>query len=548
MIADAAISGALLAVMHFSPIPVTVALLIVGMNSMAGGGWRHVTAGIACAAMGAAVGAAVFGVKIMPSSLPATICWLVLLGVYQMTLAKVAFDTTVKLAERSSRLRMLSERDSLTGLVNRDTLVSHLRRLLREAESTDNLVSVLFIDLDSFKLVNDSLGHRTGDQLLVSVSQRILDCLQEGEVVGRYGGDEFIVVKVGPIGAVESGVAQRLLEAIAKPLRIAEHELFIEASIGVSMFPADAHDDETLIRYADAAMYVAKEEGRNCYRAYRPQMGEAVLARRAMSMRLRSALADAALTLQYQPQFDMRSGKMLGVEALVRWYDELYGNVSPEAFIPIAEGCGLIDVLGEWVLRTACKQAVFWQQQGFASLRMCVNLSPLQLQREQVVDVVDSILAETSMDPKMLELEVTEGALARDPELARHLLDQFRTRGIAVAVDDFGIGYSNLGQLRSLGVDRIKIDRTFVEEIGDDRTGAIVKAIISLAQGLGVAVIAEGVESTFHRDFLLAAGCSEAQGFLFSRPLNAEGVTELLRETDGAYSDASATSHDPRFA
>ncbi len=523
---DSIHGGWLIAAVHFAPIAAVVVFLMFAIDNMAAGGWRLFGLGLAAMALGAGGGMLLFGAYAVPSMAPHTVyAWLPVVIGYPLVLAKTTYDVYMKLTERSARLRELSERDSLTGLSNRMSIADKLQAVMARADGID----VLFIDLDAFKTVNDALGHNVGDRLLKEVGERLAACAGRHDLVARYGGDEFVIVSETRSGAGGQHVlAETVLAALAAPVVVGEHELVVGASIGISVFPEDGADAESLIRAADMAMYAAKSRGRNGYVFYRQRMRSDADARLKLSGRLRKAIEHGSLHLNYQPQVDMRTGEIRGLEALVRWHDDVYGLVSPVDFIAVAESSGLVAQLGEWVLRAACEQFAVWRELQLEPVPISVNVSPLQLQRADIVKSFHRIIDETRMDPSLLELEVTETALMRNPDASARRLAEFRRLGMRVAIDDFGMGYSSLGQLRTLPVDRIKIDRAFVRRIGAGDSGAIATAVVTLAKAFDLAVIAEGVETQAQRAFLIGLGCVDAQGFLFSKPLDADATTRLL--------------------
>jgi diguanylate cyclase (GGDEF)-like protein len=519
---DSIAGGWFVAAVHFAPIASVVVFLMFAIDNMAAGGWRLFGYGLLAMAFGTGTGLLVFGADVQHGmDLHAALAWVPVIIGYPLVLAKTTYDVYRKLSERSQRLRELSERDSLTGLVNRLTLTAKLQATIARAER----VHVLFIDLDAFKTVNDALGHNIGDRLLAQVAGRLRACSGLGTLVGRYGGDEFVIVSESH---EDEALADAVLRSLAEPIVVAGHELVVGASIGISAYPEDGADAESLIRAADMAMYVAKGRGRNCFEFYRHRMRSDADARLKLSGRLRKAIEGGKLHLNYQPQVDMRTGEVRGLEALVRWRDDEHGIVNPIDFVAVAEASGLVSALGEWVLRAACEQAAVWRELQLGPVPISVNVSPLQLQRADIVSTFQRVVLETDMDPSLLELEVTETALMKNPEASARRLAEFRRLGMRVAIDDFGMGYSSLSQLRTLPVDRIKIDRAFVRGIGAGDSGAIATAVVTLANAFGLSVIAEGVETQAQRAFLVGLGCVDAQGFLFSKPLDADATTRLL--------------------
>jgi diguanylate cyclase (GGDEF)-like protein/PAS domain S-box-containing protein len=424
-----------------------------------------------------------------------------------------------------------AEHDFLTGLPNRMLLNDRITQAIALAQRHLNQVAVLFLDLDGFKHTNDSLGHPAGDKLLQSVAGRLADCIRASDTVSRQGGDEFVVLLSEVAQPEDAAIsARRILQAVARPHSIDQHDLHITTSIGVSVFPDDGLDADTLIKNADTAMYQAKENGRESFQFFKPAMNVRAVERQSMEEGLRRALERREFALHHQPKISLMTGTIAGAEALVRWMHPTRGLVSPAEFIPVAEDCGLILPIGAWVLREACGQARAWVDAGLPLTSMAVNVSALEFRHEGFLDGLSAILAETSLDPRSLELELTESVLMKRAASAATILQTLRERGVRVAVDDFGTGYSSLSYLRKLPVDAVKIDQSFVRQIstpGDDTT--IVKAVIGMARGLKLRVIAEGVETLEEVAFLRAYRCEEAQGYYFSRPLPAQQFAMLLR-------------------
>jgi diguanylate cyclase (GGDEF)-like protein/PAS domain S-box-containing protein len=423
-----------------------------------------------------------------------------------------------------------AEHDFLTGLPNRMLLQDRIRQAIALAPRHMKQVALLFLDLDGFKHINDSLGHATGDKLLQSIAKRLVDCVRGSDTVSRQGGDEFVVLlaEVQQSGDVAS-TARRMLRAVAAPHRVDQHELHVTTSIGVSVFPDDGEDAETLIKNADTAMYQAKEKGRQGYQFFKPAMNIRAVERQSIEESLRRALERQELTLHYQPKIKLRTGAVTGAEALIRWAHPTRGPVPPGQFISVAEDCGLILPIGSWALREACRQARAWADAGLPVVTMAVNVSAMEFRNDHFLENLFSVLDETRLDPKSLELEVTESVLMKRAESATSILRTVRERGVQVAIDDFGTGYSSLSYLRRFPVDALKIDQSFIRQIstaGEDT--AIVTAVIAMAQSLKLRVVAEGVETQEELAFLRAHQCDEAQGYYFSRPLPAQEFAKLL--------------------
>ena len=427
-------------------------------------------------------------------------------------------------------LQFVAKHDALTRLPNRIMFLDRLELAIARAKRNGRRLAVMFIDMDRFKVINDTLGHEAGDTLLREVAKRLTGTLRTSDTVARLGGDEFVVLIEELSDPVYLGaIAQKLIDVLAASYLLSGQEYHITASIGISTCPDDSDDVQTLLRNADIAMYRAKEQGRNAFQFYSAQMNIHSLERLTLESSLRRALERNELVLHYQPQIDIRSGRITGVEALVRWQHPELGLVPPGKFITLAEETGLIVPIGEWVLDAACAQHRAWEQVGLGHLRVAVNLSPRQFTQGDLLKSVARILAQTGCNAKSLELEITEGMVMRNPESAVTLLQQLKDMGIHIAIDDFGTGYSSLAYLKRFPIDSLKIDRSFVTDIpGDAGDVAITMAIISMAHSLGMKVTAEGVETQEQLDFLRKEGCDEMQGYFFSKPLPVELVTALL--------------------
>ena len=429
------------------------------------------------------------------------------------------------------RLRFLANYDELTALPNRRTFDQRLDYALAHAKRYGKQLAVVYMDLDRFKIINDTLGHAAGDLLLRDAAGRLRQCLRESDSVARLGGDEFVVL-ITEFSQKQDviGVAQKLLEVMAGPYLLSGQECHVTASIGISSYPDDSKDAQTLIKNADIAMYRAKERGKNNFQFYAAQMNVYSFDRLALESSLRHALERNEFLLHYQPKVNVRSGNITGTEALVRWQHPDMGMVAPAQFIPVAEETGLIVPLGEWVLRTACAQNREWQRQGFPHLRVAVNLSPRQFRQENLVREVAKILQETGLDAGSLELEITESMVFQDPEQAAKILTELRAMGLSLSIDDFGTGYSSLAYFKRFPITSVKIDRCFIQDLPEAAdTAAITRAIIAIADSLKLNVVAEGVESEEQLDFLREHKCLEIQGYYFSRPLPPHELASLLR-------------------
>jgi diguanylate cyclase (GGDEF)-like protein len=430
------------------------------------------------------------------------------------------------------RLEYQATHDGLTDLPNRNLLADRLYQALLNAHRYRRQVAVLFVDLDHFKFINDSLGHDMGDRLLKIVAERLTHCVRSNDTVARQGGDDFVIVLSGLEKAEDATmIAQKIQEAISGPINIDEHELEISCSIGISISPKDGEDGQALLKNADVAMYRAKERGRNNFQFFTAELNERAVERMTMEKHLRRALDRDEFLLHYQPQVDLTTGRIVGMEALLRWQSPELGLVSPGRFIPLAEETGLIVSIGEWALKTACARNRAWQDAGLPPLPMAANLSARQFQNVDLVGTVARILRETGLDPCFLELEITESLVMQDVESASALLGELKGLGAQLSMDDFGTGYSSLSLLKRFPFDKLKIDISFVREITTDPdSAAIARTIIAMAHNLNLRVIAEGVETEGQLAYLRAHGCDEMQGFYFSRPVPAGDFEALLRE------------------
>lgn len=450
-----------------------------------------------------------------------------------------ALDNFEHEAERrlaEDRSQYLATHDALTGLPNRVMFTQMLSHTLDAARRYQRGFALMSIDLDRFKVVNDSFGHEAGDQLIEEMALRLRGELRGSDVVARLGGDEFVVLLEEVRHREHAAtIARKLLQAVIKPVSTFGHELRVTTSIGIACFPGDAAGDQELMKNAELAMYFAKKEGKNNFQFYSRELEGQSLERLVLETNLRSALERDELRLEYQPQVDLKSARICGVEALLRWESPELGSVPPGQFIPIAEETDMIVPIGRWVLKTACAQAMEWQRQGLPPVSMAVNLSARQFDSNDILDDIARVLDDTRLPPELLELEITEGMVIRDPERAARRLSAIKSMGVRLAIDDFGTGYSSLGQVKRFPVDTLKVDRSFIRDLPahtEDR--AITEAIIAMAHTLSLTVIAEGVETRDQADFLRAHACDEIQGFYFSRPVPPGPFAEILRQSHAA--------------
>ncbi|MEW8431551.1 MAG: EAL domain-containing protein [gamma proteobacterium symbiont of Ctena orbiculata] len=441
------------------------------------------------------------------------------------------FTDITQIKEAQDQINFLAHHDALTQLPNRALFRERFDHALMHARRESNSIALLFLDLDRFKTVNDTLGHPSGDLVLLEVSRRMSNIIRSSDTIARLGGDEFVLLLEEQTSAQHAAVvARKLIDLFSTPMNIGEHELVVTASIGITLYPNDGDDPDLLIRHADRAMYEAKQQGRNTYRFFTQALTEGALERLMMENELRRAISRDELILHYQPIVDIKTRQLRGVEALVRWQHPKQGLIAPGRFIELAEEIGIIGDIGKWVLHTACTQLARWDRHEFLVPRISVNLSVQQIDQTLVMQVSDELQI-SALAPERLELEVTESMLMRNPELSRTVLGELKAIGVNFAIDDFGTGYSSLAYLKLLPLDRIKIDQSFVRDIGrDSNDEAIVRAIIALSKNLGLESVAEGVEYSNQVDFLQKAGSVLAQGYLYSHPVPAE---ELYRDWSG---------------
>jgi len=458
-----------------------------------------------------------------------------LLWLYANLLGATGMLIAASISERrivEDRISHIAQHDALTGLPNRILLQDRIQQALTHAVRHQAKMSVLFIDLDRFKAVNDTLGHDVGDELLEGVAERLRQCVREADTVARLGGDEFVIVLSDIIQPQNAGqIAQKIIDSLSGVYLLRGYELHVTPSIGISIYPEDGEDAQSLMKNADTAMYTAKQVGAS-FRYYAAEMNASAFQRMTVENSLRHALERNELSLHYQPLVNLESGKVTGVEALLRWHHPELGMVTPDMFIPIAEESSLIIPIGEWVLGEACRQIKHWREAGYPDLRVAVNISSRQLWQPNLVDTILRIVAESGADAAGLELELTESMLMRHTEETVAMLTKLRDHGIRLAVDDFGTGYSSLAYLKSFPIHTLKIDRSFIRDISEDpNDAAITSAIIAMAHSLSLGVIAEGVETAAQLAYIRGQGCDEAQGFYFSKPLPADQFWDVLQKS-----------------
>ena len=453
------------------------------------------------------------------------------------------FEGTVEdVTERKlyqTRIEQQANYDTLTGLANRSLLNERLSQSIRSAQSYGTRLAVVFVDLDRFKYINDGLGHHVGDELLRAMAERLKVTVRESDTVARLGGDEFVLLINGHRDPESvATVLERMLSDISQPWTIPQGDFNVTCSIGVALYPDDGTSAETLLKHADSAMYRAKEKGRNNFQFFTAELNALITERLELENKLRRALEREQFSLEYQPRVDMRTRKIVGVEALLRWNPGEQESVAPSRFVPVAEETGLIVPIGKWVLRTACEQAQRWRRLGLPEIVMSVNVSARQFRQDSLVATIAEVLRETELEPRCLEIEITESTVMHDAEQFISMLGELNDLGVQIALDDFGTGYSSLSYLKRFPVDRLKVDRSFVQDIASDADDAtIVRAIVALGHNLGLKVVAEGVENEQQIQFLCDNACDEMQGYYFGRPMGGEELATLLRRDAGLFTN-----------
>src|SRR5688572_10821380 len=444
-------------------------------------------------------------------------------------IAGIGADVTHR-KEAEEKLVYLAHYDGLTGLPNRVLFLDRLQQMLAQARRRGRQAAVMFLDLDRFKVVNDTLGHAVGDELLRNVAQRLSYCIRVGDTVARFSGDEFVLI-VNDLREAEDArhIAQKVLQAFTDPFRLNGHEVFVSTSIGIAMFPADGEDEQTLLKSADTAMYRAKESGRDNFQFYTREMNARAMYRLELENSLRHALERGEFRLHYQPKACLVTGRVTGVEALLRWERPGHGLVPPAEFVPLLEDTGLIVPVGEWVISEACRQVQAWRKAGRDPVSIAINISARQFAARNLGEIIKRVLDKHNADPRYIELELTESLLMVNTEEAVRTLEYLKSLGLRLSIDDFGTGYSSLAYLKRFPIDALKIDRSFIDEITTDPDDAtITRAVIGMAHNLGLKVVAEGVETEAQLSFLSAYGCDEAQGYYFARPQHPREISKLL--------------------
>ncbi len=450
---------------------------------------------------------------------------------YTSMLEKEVENTTETLEQTLGKLKFQATHDALTRLPNRLMLLENIRNIIKKSDESHTIFALIFLDLDRFKLVNDSLGHAVGDDLLKLTSDRLHNILRKDDILARLGGDEFVIV-LADINNEEAVInkARTILKVFQEPFHIANRKVNVTSSMGISFYPKDGTSIDILMRNADSAMYHAKELGSNNFQFYEKEMNAHTLEKLEQEVQLREAIVNQEFFLVYQPQFDFLEDKIVAVEALLRWNHPTRGVLTPIDFLPLVEETGLIVPIGEWVLRTACLQNVAWQKQGYSPIRVTVNVTTQQFKQQNLVNLIKNVLEETGLESKYLELELTENVIISSTEIM-DTITKLKKLGIFIAIDDFGTGYSSLGYLKKIPLDRLKIDSSFIEEIhnkGDDNV--IIRAVIALAKSLNLEVLAEGVENKNQLDFLKEYKCGEIQGYFFSKPLTVDELTTFFKD------------------
>ncbi len=458
---------------------------------------------------------------------------LLIIGVALTTLAlggSVAYVVSRRIHRAAREREFMATHDALTGLPNRVLVSDRIEQAILRAHRIERRAAVMFLDLDRFKVINDTLGHQAGDELLVQVAKRLRGCVRRGDTVGRLGGDEFVVLIEDALAACDvAAVAGKIIAALGQPCTVAGNEVYAGVSIGIALYPESGEDVQSLLKNADTAMYHAKERGRNNFQIYTSAMSAAGTGRLALEAALRHAVERGEIVTHFQPQVDLHDGGIRRLETLVRWHHPQRGLVPPGEFLPVAEESGLILAIGEEVLRQACRQVRRWHDAGITGLRVAVNLSDPEFRHTGLIERIRRQLDETGLPPGQLEVELTEGVLMHNADAGAGLLHELKALGVHLSLDDFGTGYSSLGRLKGLPLDVIKIDRSFVRDlVRDPSDAAIIRAIVAMTDSLGFEVVAEGVETMEQLDFLRNLGCRRVQGYLISPPLPAEALTDLL--------------------